>query len=75
MHQDIAHASEITEASLEEHDDNKCVFRALAALTRDPQDYIEGEFQALGLKNLEWGACPSHIQQWCERRALGMKAD
>ena len=34
MRQDICHAHEITEASLEEHDDNKCVFRALASLRR-----------------------------------------
>ena len=70
LHQDIAHASEITEASLEEHTDTKCVFRALSALTCDPQDYIEGVVQAQGLKNLEWGARPSHIQHWCERRGL-----
>ena len=52
----------------EEHDDNKCVFRALADLTGDPLDYIEGEFENLGVKKLHLGACPSHIQKWCESR-------
>ena len=73
LHQDIAHGHEITEASLEEHDDNKCVFRALADLTGDPQNYIEGEFEDLGVKKLHLGACPSHIEKWCQKRGLGMK--
>ena len=33
------------EASLEEQEDNKCVYRALADLTGDPQDYVEGDLK------------------------------
>ena len=59
-------------ASLEHHEDNQCVFRPLAELTKDPVDYIRAEFKTIA-DRLDWGACPSHVEEWCWRRGLGMR--
>ena len=72
LHEDIPHPHEITAASLEHHEDNQCVFRALAELTKDPVDYIRAEFETIA-DRLDWGACPSHVEEWCKRRGLGMR--
>ena len=47
LHQDIPQAHELTPASLEEHGNCKCVFRALAQLTGDPMAFVEAEFETI----------------------------
>ena len=71
-HEDIPHAHEILASSLEHHEDNQCVFRALAELTGSPLGFIRAKFETIA-DRLEWGACPSHVEEWCKRRGLGMR--
>ena len=47
LHGDIPHAHEITASSLQHHDDNQCVFRALAEITGDRVEYIQAEFETI----------------------------
>ena len=72
LHEDIPHAHEILAQSLEHHEDNQCVFRALAEITGDPLGFIQAEFETIA-DRLEWGACPNHVEECCRRRGLGMR--
>ena len=63
--QDIAHPHEILDVSLEQHQDKKCVPRALAKLLGQSEQWVEGRLA---------GTKSSDVIEFCRHLGLGAKS-